>query len=151
LGREPTDQELAEDMGISAARISQMRMAAIAPTSLDAAIGEDDSTNFGEMVADENADTPYEMLSEKASTGMLRSMVKSLSPREAVILSARFGLDGEAPKKLDDIGQQFGITRERVRQLQNSALRKLRKMIERIERRGGNRSGQNGSETPEAL
>ena len=133
LGREPTDDELGEELGITASRVSQMRMAAIRPASLDAPIGDEDSNNFAEVVQDESADTPYEQLEEKTVTRMLQEMVKTLDPREATILRARFGLDGGPQKTLEEVGQKFGVTRERVRQIQNIALRKLRKMIEKME------------------
>ncbi len=133
LGREPTDEELGEELGISASRVAQMRMAAIRPASLDAPIGDEDSNNFAEVVEDESADTPYEQLEEKTVTRMLQEMVKTLDPREATILRARFGLDGGPQKTLEEVGVKFGVTRERVRQIQNIALRKLRKMIERME------------------
>ncbi len=133
LGREPTDEELGEELGITASRVSQMRMAAVRPASLDAPIGDEDSNNFAEVVQDESADTPYEQLEEKTVTRMLQEMVKTLDPREATILRARFGLDGGPQKTLEEVGQKFGVTRERVRQIQNIALRKLRKMIEKME------------------
>jgi RNA polymerase primary sigma factor len=133
LGREPTDEELGEELGISASRVSQMRMAAIRPASLDAPIGDEDSNNFAEVVQDEAADTPYEQLEEKTVTRMLQEMVKTLDPREATILRARFGLDGGPERTLEEVGEKFGVTRERVRQIQNIALRKLRKMIEKLE------------------
>ena len=133
LGREPNDEELAEELGITRSRVAQMRMAAIRPASLDAPIGDEDSNNFAEVVQDENADTPYEMLEDKTVTGMLQEMVKKLDPREATILRFRFGLDGGTEKTLEEVGAKFGVTRERVRQIQNIALRKLRKMIEKLE------------------
>jgi RNA polymerase primary sigma factor len=133
LGREPTDEELGEELGITASRVAQMRMAAIRPASLDAPIGDEDSNNFAEVVQDETADTPYEQLEEKTVTRMLQEMVKTLDPREATILRARFGLDGGPQKTLEEVGQKFGVTRERVRQIQNIALKKLRKMIEKME------------------
>src|SRR6202451_1922047 len=133
FGREPTDEELAEEMGMSPARVSQMRTAAIRPASLDAPIGDDESNNFAEVVQDENADTPYEQLEQKTVTKMLREMVKTLDQREATILQYRFGLDGGSEKTLEDVGAKFGVTRERVRQIQNIALNKLRKMIQKIE------------------
>lgn len=133
LGREPTDEELGEELGTTASRVAQMRMAAIRPASLDAPIGDEDSNNFAEVVQDESADTPYEQLEEKTVTRMLQEMVKTLDPREATILRARFGLDGGPQKTLEEVGQKFGVTRERVRQIQNIALKKLRKMIEKME------------------
>jgi RNA polymerase primary sigma factor len=133
FGREPTDEELGEELGISASRVAQLRTAAIRPASLDAPIGDDDSNNFAEVVQDENADTPYEHLEEKTVTRMLQEMVKTLDEREATILRYRFGLDGGPEKTLEEVGQKFGVTRERVRQIQNIALAKLRKMIEKLE------------------
>ena len=133
FGREPTDDELGEELGISAARVAQLRTAAIRPASLDAPIGDDESNNFAEVVQDENAFTPYEQLEDKTITRMLQEMIKTLDPREATILRYRFGLDGGPEKTLEEVGQKFGVTRERVRQIQNIALSKLRKMIEKLE------------------
>lgn len=133
FGREPTDEELGEELGISASRVAQLRTAAIRPASLDAPIGDDDSNNFAEVVQDENADTPYEQLEEKTVTKMLQEMVKTLDPREATILRYRFGLDGGTEKTLEEVGEKFSVTRERVRQIQNVALNKLRRMIEKLE------------------
>jgi RNA polymerase primary sigma factor len=133
LGREPTDEELGEELGITGSRVAQMRMAAIRPASLDAPIGDEDSNNFAEVVQDESADTPYEQLEGKTVTKMLQEMVKTLDHREATILRSRFGLDGGTQKTLEEVGAKFGVTRERVRQIQNIALKKLRKMIEKME------------------
>ena len=133
LGREATDEELADEMDMTAARVRQMRMAAIRPASLDAPIGDDDSNNFSDVVEDENATSPYGNLEDKTVTDMLQDMVKHLDTREATILRYRFGLDGGPEKTLEEVGVKFGVTRERVRQIQNLALRKLRKMIEKLE------------------
>ena len=133
LGREPTDEELAEELGMTATRVRQMRLASIRPASLDAPIGDDDSNNFSDLVEDENAITPYQDLEEKTVTGMLQEMVKHLDEREATILRYRFGLDGGSEKTLEEVGEKFGVTRERVRQIQNLALKKLRRMIEKLE------------------
>lgn len=133
LGREPTDDELAEELGMTASRVTQLRLAAIRPASLDAPIGDDESNNFSEIVQDENAATPYQELEDKTVTKMLQEMVKTLDPREATILRYRFGLDGGSEKTLEEVGERFGVTRERVRQIQNIALAKLRKMIQKLE------------------
>jgi len=133
LGREPTDEELADEMSMTATRVRQMRQAAIRPASLDAPIGDDESNNFSDIVQDENATSPYENLEDKTVTGMLQEMVKHLDEREATILRFRFGLDGGTEKTLEEVGEKFGVTRERVRQIQNIALKKLRKMIEKLE------------------
>jgi RNA polymerase primary sigma factor len=134
LGHEPTDEELADEMGMTAARVRQMRMAAVRPASLDAPIGDDDSNNFSDVVQDENATSPYENLEDKTVVNMLQDMVKHLDEREATILRYRFGLDGGTEKTLEEVGVKFGVTRERVRQIQNLALIKLRKMIEKLEK-----------------
>ncbi len=133
LGREPTDEELGEELGMTASRVAQLRTAAIRPASLDAPIGDDDSNSFAEVVQDENAETPYEKLEGKTVTAMLQEMVTKLDPREATILRYRFGLDGGTEKTLEEVGQKFGVTRERVRQIQNIALAKLRRMVEKLE------------------
>jgi RNA polymerase primary sigma factor len=121
-------------MGMTAARVTQMRQAAIRPASLDAPIGDDDSNNFSDVVQDENATSPYENLEDKTVVNMLQDMVKHLDEREATILRFRFGLDGGSEKTLEEVGVKFGVTRERVRQIQNLALKKLRKMIEKLEK-----------------
>jgi RNA polymerase primary sigma factor len=137
LGHEPSDEELADEMGMTAARVTQMRQAAIRPASLDAPIGDDDSNNFSDVVQDENATSPYENLEDKTVVNMLQDMVKHLDEREATILRFRFGLDGGSEKTLEEVGVKFGVTRERVRQIQNLALKKLRKMIEKLEKEKG--------------
>ena len=133
LGREPTDEELAEELGMSPSRVAQLRTAAIRPASLDAPIGDDDSNKFADIVQDENAATPYQRLEDKTVTKMLQEMVKTLDTREATILRYRFGLEGGTEKTLEEVGEKFGVTRERIRQIQNLALNKLRKMIQKLE------------------
>ena len=133
LGREPTDEELAAELGLHLARVAQLRTAAIGPASLDAPIGDNDSNNLAGLIQDEKAPTPYERLKDKTVIKMLQDMVKALDSREATILRYRFGLDGDAEKTLEEVGEKFRVTRERVRQIQNIALNKLRKMIQKLE------------------
>lgn len=134
LGRDPTDEELAHALGTSALRVAELRTAGTRPSSLDAPIGgEDDSNAFADIIGDEKADTPYQELEEKTNTEMIRELVEQLPEREAVILRYRFGLDGDEEKTLEEVGQKFGVTRERIRQLQNIALNRLRKMITKRE------------------
>ena len=90
------------------------------------------------MVEDENASSPYDNLEDKTVVNMLQDMVKHLDHREATILRYRFGLDGGTERTLEEVGVKFGVTRERVRQIQNLALKKLRKMIEKLEREKNN-------------
>ena len=133
LGREPTDEELGQELDSTALRIRQLRAAAIRPASLEAPLGDEDSERFADIVKDENADSPYEQLEEKSNTALIHEMVATLDPREQTILRYRFGLDGDEEKTLEDVGDKFGVTRERIRQIQEVALKKLRKKIERLE------------------
>lgn len=133
LGREPTDEELADELGFSARKIGQLRTAAIRPSSLEAPLGDDDSSRVADVIRDESASTPYEQLEDKTVTKMLRGMVETLDTREGDILRYRFGLDGDGEKTLEEVGVKFGVTRERIRQIQNVALLKLRKQIEKLE------------------
>ncbi len=130
LGREPEPEELADALGVRASRLSEIRTAALRPASLDQPIGDDDSNMLAEVVKDENARTPYEALEEKTLLSMLGDLVNRLGPREQRIIRQRFGLDGGSEKTLEEIGEKFNLTRERIRQLQNAALEKLRLMIE---------------------
>jgi len=133
LGREATDEEIADKLGIKTSRVSQMRVAAIRPASLDARIGDEDAGTLADIVEDENADAPERRLEEEGMKSRLRELVKSLTPREAAIINARFGLDGKGKKTLQEVGEQFGVTRERVRQIESKALTKLRTRLQRLE------------------
>jgi RNA polymerase primary sigma factor len=133
FGREPTDEEIAEELGITRRRVTQYRAAAVTPTSLDASLGDEDSNRIADVVEDERADTPYEELEEKTNTSLVRDMLKKLDEREATILQLRFNLNGEREETLEEIGKRFGVTRERIRQIQEMALTKLRKMIEKLD------------------
>jgi RNA polymerase primary sigma factor len=134
LGREPTDQELADRLDMPRAKVAQLRAISVRPASLDAPIGDDDATEFSEIVGDENAATPFEMLRDKALRQDILEVLTELEPREAEILTLRFGLDGNRPKTLEDVGRKFRVTRERVRQIQNIALHKLRRLMDKQDR-----------------
>jgi RNA polymerase primary sigma factor len=133
FGREPTDEELGEELGMPASRVAQLRNAAVRPASLDAPIGDDESNSFAELVQDDRAEHPYEKLEEKTINAMLEDLLERLDTRESTILRYRFGLDGGSERTLEEVGLKFGVTRERIRQIQNLALTKLRRMIEKIE------------------
>src|SRR5271165_3777056 len=133
LGREPADEELAEEIGISSTKVSQLKRVSIRPTSLDAPIGDDDSTEFGEIVGDEDAQTPFELLRDKNLRDQVGELLEVLDERERKIILQRFGLDGGNPKTLEVVGKKFGVTRERIRQLQNVALDKLRRALRKRE------------------
>ncbi|HVE16815.1 MAG TPA: RNA polymerase sigma factor RpoD/SigA [Chthoniobacterales bacterium] len=134
LGREPTDDELAEEIGMLASKVSQLKTAAIRPASLDAPIGEDDSTEFGEIVGDAEAQDPFELLRDKDLRDEVGDLLDVLDERERKIINSRFGLDGGKPKTLEEVGEKFGVTRERIRQLQNIALHKMRRALSKKEK-----------------
>ena len=134
LGREPTDDELAEEIGMTSSKVSQLKTAAIRPASLDAPIGDDDSTEFGEIVGDEEAQDPFEMLRDKDLRDEVGDLLDVLDERERKIINSRFGLDGQKPKTLEEVGEKFGVTRERIRQLQNIALHKMRRALSKKEK-----------------
>ena len=133
LGREPSDDELAAEIGISAAKLSQLRTVSIRPASLDAPINDDDGTEFGELVGDDSAVDPAENLSDKDLQEEVADLLGVLDARERKIINSRFGLDGGKARTLEEVGQKFGVTRERIRQLQNIALAKLRRALRKRE------------------
>src|SRR6266849_1083026 len=133
LGREPTDDELGEELGIATGKVARLKSIGVRPASLDATIGDDDSTAFGESVGDEEAQTPFELLRDRNLLDEMDGLLGVLDKREMKIISQRFGLDGGSPKTLEDVGKDFGITRERIRQLQNIALAKLRRALSKKE------------------
>ena len=134
LGREPTDEELAEEIGISSGKVSRLKRVSIRPASLDAPISDDDSTEFGEIVGDEDAQTPFESFRDKNMRDELSELLEVLDDRERTIIFKRFGLDDGKPKTLEEVGKKFGVTRERIRQLQNIALAKLRRALAKREK-----------------
>ena len=133
LGREPTDEELGEEIGIDSDKITRLRTVGIRPASLNAPITDDDSTEFAEVIGDDEAQTPFELLRDKNLRSEMDGLIEVLDAREKKIISHRFGLDGGKPKTLEDVGRDFGVTRERIRQLQNIALAKLRRALSKRE------------------
>ena len=133
LGREPTNDELGEEIGIAADKVARLRSVGIRPASLAAPIGDDEATEFGEVIGDEDAQTPFELLRDKNLRGEMDGLIAVLDSREKKIISQRFGLDGGGPKTLENVAKHFGITRERIRQLQNIALAKLRRALSKRE------------------
>ncbi|MGB2186810.1 MAG: sigma-70 family RNA polymerase sigma factor [Akkermansiaceae bacterium] len=131
LGREPTQEELAEELGIPHKKLALLERAAKRPTSLNAPVHEDDSAEFSDIIGDEHAVDPFEALDNKTMHGELDELLDVLDEREHRIIDARFGLDGKKPMTLEEVGLEFGVTRERIRQLQNIALVKMRKALKR--------------------
>ena len=133
LGHEPTTEELAEELGLPVAKVAHLKNVAVRPASLDAKISADDDTAFGDLVGDDRAEDPFEALRDKDLQGEVGDLLDALDPRERKIISFRFGLDGGRERTLEEVGHKFGVTRERIRQLQNIALLKMRKALRKRE------------------
>jgi len=130
LGREATEEELAAELGLTAGRIGELRIAALRPASLDAPLSHEDTSRLADVLADENAEHPGATLDRESHVELLRELLPKLPAREAGILRLRFGLDGGVEKTLEEIGHRMRLTCERIRQLQNSALLRLRRMMQ---------------------
>jgi RNA polymerase primary sigma factor len=131
LDRDPTDEEVAHELGMDARRVRMYRQAAKAPVSLDAPLGgEDESDRVSEVVPDLNAAAPFERLARQNDQDLLREVLRTLSERESRILALRFGLNEGPAMTLEEVGQKFGVTRERIRQIQDEALHKLRERMQ---------------------
>jgi RNA polymerase primary sigma factor len=133
LGRDPTDEELAAELGTTASRIARMRMAVVGPVSLDAETDGEGSRSYAEVIADERAETPSQKLENENDRAMVRNIIDTLTRREKAVLYSRFGLNGNDPKNLAEVGQELNLTDERVRQIQNAAFVKLRHRIKKWE------------------
>ena len=125
LGREPTADELAAETGLPLERVRAALHAAPDLVSLSVSIGEDDA-ELGDLLADDNAEVPFDAAALSLARDDLRDLLDYLNPREREILSLRFGLAGDQPLTLDEVGRQFNVTRERIRQIEAKALTKLR-------------------------
>ena len=133
LGREPTNEELAEELGLAPAKVAHLKNVAVRPASLDAKINADDDTAFGDLVSDERAEDPFAVLRDKDLREEVGDLLDVLDPRERKIIAFRFGLGGGRERTLEEVGRKFGVTRERIRQLQNIALLKMRKALRKRE------------------
>ncbi|MFM8550366.1 MAG: RNA polymerase sigma factor RpoD/SigA [Verrucomicrobiota bacterium] len=129
IGREPHNEEIAQAMEIPLAKVVHMKSVANRAASLDQPVGEEGDATLGDLVKDESERTPFETLRGKSDNDEVAEMLAALDPREAEILTRRFGLDGESPLTLEEVGERFKLTRERVRQLQQSALMQLRRIM----------------------
>ena len=134
LDRDPTDEEVAEDLGLKTRRVREYRDASRAPVSLDAPIGTEESDRISETVADANAAAPFDRITRESDTELVHEVLATLSDRERSILGMRFGLDNGEPKTLEEVGEHFKVTRERIRQIQEQALRALRVKMEKREK-----------------
>ncbi|WOO41992.1 sigma-70 family RNA polymerase sigma factor [Rubellicoccus peritrichatus] len=129
LEREPTDEEIGYAMEMPTNKVAHLKSVSVRPASLDAPVGDGEDTEFGQLVGDENAISPFESLKSKSLMTDISEMLEELEEREADIIRLRFGLGGERPQTLEEVGQHFDVTRERVRQLQNMALQKMRRSM----------------------
>jgi RNA polymerase primary sigma factor len=129
LCREPTDDELAEAIGIRSERIGELRNGSVRQLSLDAAVANDEFVEFGETIADEDAQTSFDWLCDRDLQGHLKSALNVLDDREKKIVLERFGLNGGQPKTLEEVGETIGVKRERIRQLQTRAVSKLHRFL----------------------
>ena len=128
--REPTDEELAEAVELKPHQVREYRQAARATVSLDAPVGDDEESKpVSEVVADPRAAAPFDQVVRESDNALVREVFSTLSPREQEVLSLRFGLSDDAPRTLEEIGQRYRLTRERIRQIEAEALKKLRKKM----------------------
>jgi RNA polymerase primary sigma factor len=127
LGHEATDDELGEELGLAAEKVARLKSIGLQPQSLDALVGDDEMTEFGENFPDERAQTPFELFREKDFSNQVYRLLKTLNQRETTIITERFGLNGTTAKPLEQVAQQVGVTHERVRKLELAALAKLRR------------------------
>jgi RNA polymerase primary sigma factor len=133
-GRDPTNEEIAALLGVKPSVVGHWQTVSLKPTSLDAPISDGDSGAFGDIIGDDRARTPYDMINDDQLKIEAESLLDRLDRRERDIIRHRYGLRGMKVETLEDVGKRFKITRERVRQIQNGAIAKLRDMMENNER-----------------
>jgi RNA polymerase primary sigma factor len=130
LGREPLACEIADELELETAEVESIRRSSQPPVSLEKPVGDDEESEFGHFLTDENEALPDEVAEEQLRKAALRRVLGSLSPRERRVLELRYGLDGEHPRTLDEVGRTFNVTRERIRQIENQSLKKLRALAD---------------------
>ena len=126
LGREPTPSEIAEKMGVTEDRVREIQKIAQDPVSLETPIGEEEDSHLGDFIEDEKTITPSESVAFTMLKEQLLGVLDTLTPREEKVLRLRYGIDDGKPRTLEEVGKEFNVTRERIRQIEAKALRKLR-------------------------
>ena len=126
LGRDPTPAEIAKEMGISESKVREIIKIAQEPVSLETPIGEEEDSHLGDFIEDENAPAPAEVASNAMMREQLQEVLHTLTPREEKVIRLRFGLEDGQAHTLEEVGKEFNVTRERIRQIEAKALRKLR-------------------------
>ena len=126
LGREPDTKEIAEAMGMTEEKVRDILKSAQEPTSMDATVGDEEDSHLGDFIPDENAESPADAASNVFLRGQIYELLDELTEREKRVIIERFGLGGEPPRTLEQVGQEMGVTRERIRQIEAKAIRKLR-------------------------
>jgi RNA polymerase primary sigma factor len=130
LGHEPSTDEIAKVTGIEPEEVDSIKRSLRPPVSLETSVGGEEDSEFGQFIADERAESPYERAVEILTKEALREALENLSYRERRVLELRYGLGGEHPRTLDEIGRTFNITRERIRQIESRSLKKLQSLAE---------------------
>jgi len=128
LGHEPTADEIAEVTGIDPEEVDSIKRSARAPVSLEKPVGDEEGSEFGQLIADERAESPYERAAEILTKEALREALENLSYRDRRVLELRYGLGGEHPRTLEEVGRTFNVTRERIRQIESDSLKKLQSL-----------------------
>jgi RNA polymerase primary sigma factor len=130
LGHDPTAEEIARELEIDREEVEQIRRSSQAPISLEKPVGDEEESEFGHFLADQTAAAPDDAAETTLRKETLKRILCALSPRERRVLELRYGLDGQHPRTLDEVGRTFNVTRERVRQIENQSLKKLQALAE---------------------
>ena len=126
LGRDPSVTEIAKEMNITEERVREIQKIALDPVSLETPIGEEDDSHLGDFIEDDKAAAPQDMAAFALLKEQLIEILDTLTPREEMVIRLRYGIDDGHPRTLEEVGKEFGVTRERIRQIEAKALRKLR-------------------------
>jgi RNA polymerase primary sigma factor len=135
FGREPNAGEIGHDLDLTADEVEHIRRSAQTPVSLEKPVGDEDESEFGHFITDENLPLPDEEAEITMRKETLRKILGTLSSRERQVLELRYGLDGQHPRTLDEVGRTFNVTRERIRQIENQSLKKLRALADAVKLR----------------